>query len=150
MRRFGAGSRKGCPKNNFGTKPVTLLGALFRVFRHFLTLDFSFIFEVTSDAELYALWCRKDTQKKVFGVPFRSDFEVSGESENEAPVWTPAPFSRFQGAKKATDFSAISGRGLRKLRSAVFSHFQRFRVPAGVQEGARFGARERFFCCPKF
>ena len=67
----------------------------FRVFRDFLTLDFSFIFEVTSESELYALWCRKGAQKEVFGEPFRSNFEVSGESENEAPVETPAPFSRF-------------------------------------------------------
>ncbi len=65
---------------------VTLLGVLFRAFRHLLTLDFPFIFEVTSDSELYALWCRKGAQKEVFGEPFRSDSEVSGESENEAPV----------------------------------------------------------------
>ena len=101
-----------------------------------------------SDSELYALWRRKGAQMEVLGEPFRSDFEVSGESENEAPVWMPAPFSRFQGAEKETDFSAISGRGLRELRSAVFSRFWRFCVPAGVQEGDHFGARERFFCCP--
>ena len=51
-----------------------------------MALDFSFIFEVTSDSELYALWWPKGAQKEVFGEPFRSDFEVSGESENEAPV----------------------------------------------------------------
>ena len=64
---------------------------MFRAFRNFLTFDFSFIFEVTSDSELYALWYRKGTQKEVFGKPFRSDFEVSdvtvsGESEKEVPV----------------------------------------------------------------
>ena len=69
-------------------KGVTPWGAFFRVVRHFLTLDFSFIFEVTSDAP-------KEAQKEVFGEPFRSDSEVSGESKNEAPVWTPAMFSRF-------------------------------------------------------
>ena len=77
------------------------MGTLFRAFRDFLTIDFSFIFEVTSESELSALWRRKGAQKEVFGEAFRSDFEVSGESENKAPVWTPAPFSRFQGAKKS-------------------------------------------------
>ena len=71
------------------------MGILFRNIRVFLTLYFSVIFEVTSDSEFYALWCRKGAQKEVFGEPFRSDFEVSGESENEAPVLTPAPFWRF-------------------------------------------------------
>ena len=70
-------------------------GAIFRNIRLFLTFDFSVIFEVTSDSELYALWCRKGARKEVFGEPFRTDFEVSGESENEAPVRTLAPFSRF-------------------------------------------------------
>ena len=83
---LGQGSENGVKKNNFGTKPLTILEVFFRVFRHLLTLDFSVIFEVTSDSELYALWCRKGARKEVFGPPFRSDFEVSGESENEAPV----------------------------------------------------------------
>ena len=86
MRRFGAESRKRCQKNNFGTRLLTLLGTLFRAFRDFLTFDFSVIFEVTSDSELYALWCPKGAQKEVFGEPVRSDSEVNGESENEAPV----------------------------------------------------------------
>ena len=73
-------------KTHFGAKGVTLLKDIFRVFRHFLTLDFSFIFELTSDSELCALWWPKGAQKEVFGEPFRSDSEVSGESENEAPV----------------------------------------------------------------
>ena len=82
-------------KTHFDPKGPSHLGDIFLVFRDFLTFDFSFIFEVTSDSELCALWCRKGAQKEVFGEPFRSDSEVSGESENEAPVWTPAPFSRF-------------------------------------------------------
>ena len=73
-------------KSPFDAKPVTLLGALFRNIRLFLTLDFSLIFEVTSDSELYALWWPKGAQNEVFGESFRSDFEVSGESENEAPM----------------------------------------------------------------
>ena len=85
----------GFPKHHFAAKGLTPLGALFRVFRYFLTLHFSLIFEVTSDSELYALWWPKGAQKEVFGEPFRSDSEVSGESENKAPVWTPAPLSRF-------------------------------------------------------
>ena len=92
---WGRVSKVESKKNANGTKGFTLLGPLFRVFRHFLALDFSFIFEVTSDPELYALRRPKGAQKKVFGEPFRRDFEVSGESENEAPVWTPAPFWRF-------------------------------------------------------
>ena len=76
----------GVQKIPFVAKPVTLLGAFFRDIRGFLTLAFSFIFEVTSDSELYALWWPKGAQKEVFGEPFRNDFEVSGESENEAPV----------------------------------------------------------------
>jgi hypothetical protein len=83
---WGRVSKVASKRTHFDPKRLTLLGALFRVFRHFLTLDFSFIFEVTSDSELYALWCRKGAQKEVFGEPFRSDSEVSGESENEAPV----------------------------------------------------------------
>ena len=83
---MGQGLETGVQKNNFGTRLLPLLGAFFRVVRHFLSLVFSFIFEVTSDFELYALWCRKGAQKEVFGEPFRSDSEVSGESENEAPV----------------------------------------------------------------
>ena len=71
---------------HFYSKGVFHFGNIFRVFRHFVAFDFSFIFEVTSDSELCALWCRKGAQKKVFGEPFRKDFEVSGESENEAPV----------------------------------------------------------------
>ena len=92
---WGGVSKVASKKHAFATKPLTLLGALFRAFRYFLTLDFSFIFEVTADSELYALCCPKDAQKKVFGEPFRSDFEVSGESENETPVYTAASFSRF-------------------------------------------------------
>ena len=79
-------------KHASATKPPTILGALFRAFRDFLPLDFLLIFEVTSESELSALWRRKGTQKQVFGEPFRSDSEVSGESENEAPVQTSAPF----------------------------------------------------------
>ena len=65
----------------------------------------------------------KGAQKVVFGVPFRKDSEVSGESENEAPVWTPAPFSRLWAPNKAKDFDAISGRGPRKLGDYVFLRF---------------------------
>ena len=82
-------------KTHFYSKGVFHFGNMFRAFRHFVALDFSFIFEVTSDSELCALWCRN--QKMVFGEPFGSDSEVSGESENEAPVWTPAPFSKVSG-----------------------------------------------------
>ena len=73
-------------KNHKSTKPLTLLGAFFRAFRDLLTFVFSFVFDVTSESKLYALWCRKGARKEVFGEPFRSDSEVSGESENEAPV----------------------------------------------------------------
>ena len=76
-------------------KGLTHLGALFRTIRLFLTLYFSVIFQVPSDSKLYALWCAKGAQKEVFGVPFRCDSEVSGKSENEAPVKMAAPFSRF-------------------------------------------------------
>ena len=80
------GLETGVQKNHFDPKGLTLLGTLFEVVRHFVALYFSVIFEVTSDSELYALWCRKGAQKEVFGEPFRKDSEVSGESENEAPV----------------------------------------------------------------
>ena len=65
---------------------LPISGALFQVFPNFSSLDFSCIFEVTADAELSALWCRKDAQKKVSGEAFRSDSYISGDSENEAPV----------------------------------------------------------------
>ena len=77
---------KWCPTKTISAREASPILEVLRHFRHFLTLDFSFIFEVTSASELYALWCRKGAQKEVFGKPFRSDFEVSGESENEAPV----------------------------------------------------------------
>ena len=83
---MGQGPESGAKKNDFGTRLLTRPGALFRAFREFLTFDFSFIFGVTSDPELSALWCRKGAQNEVFGEPFRSDSEVGGESENEAPV----------------------------------------------------------------
>ena len=87
MHPFGAGSRNEHPKkNNFGTKGASLFGHLFRAFRDLLSLVFSFIFDATSDSELYALWWSKGSQKEVFGVPFRKDFEASDESKNEAPV----------------------------------------------------------------
>ena len=92
---LGQGLETGVQKNHFGTKPVILLGALFQAFRDLLTLGFSFIFDVTSESKLYALWCRNGARKEVFGEPFRSDSEVSGESEIEAPVWTPATFWRL-------------------------------------------------------
>ena len=57
MHPFGAGSRKRCQtKTHFDPKGPSHLGALFRVVCDFLTLDFSFISEVTSDSELCALW----------------------------------------------------------------------------------------------
>ena len=89
---WGRVSKLASKKTILARKASPLLGYLFRAFRHFLTLEFSFIFEVTSESELYALWCRKIAQKVVFGEPFQSDFEARGESENEAPVLTPAPF----------------------------------------------------------
>ena len=73
-------------KTHFDPTSLSHFGNIFKVFRHFPTLDVSFISGLTSDSELYAHWCRKGAQKEVFGEPFRRDFEVSGESENEAPV----------------------------------------------------------------
>ena len=82
-----AGSRKWCQTKTISAREWLPFWELFsRVFRHFPALDFSFIFEVTSDSELSALWCPKGAQKIVFGKLFRSDVEVSGESENEALV----------------------------------------------------------------
>ncbi len=83
---WGRVSKVVSKKIPFDAKGITLSGALFRDIRQLLTPHFSVIFEVTSDSKLYALWCPKGAQKEVFGEPFRSDFEVSGESENEAPV----------------------------------------------------------------
>ena len=92
---LGQSPESGVKKTRFRDETSYHFGSFFRVCRAFLTLDFSFIFEVTSESELSALWRRKGAQKEVFGKPFRKDFEVSGESENEAPVWTPAPVSWF-------------------------------------------------------
>jgi len=82
----GQGLENDVQKNHFGTKGLSLLGPLFGAFPHFSSFDFAFIFVVTADSEFYALWHRKCAQKNVFGEPFRSHFEVSAESENEAPV----------------------------------------------------------------
>ena len=57
--------------------------------------------------------------KECFGEPFRSHFEVSAESENEAPVWTPAPFSRFLGRQKSDRFLRYFRKGLRLKVAAV-------------------------------
>ena len=46
---LGQGLETGVQKSHFGAKVLTLLGALFRDIRHFLTFHFSVIFEVTSD-----------------------------------------------------------------------------------------------------
>ena len=90
---WGRVSKVVSKKTHFVAKPLAHFGALFLHIRLFeLTLHFSVIFEVTSDSKLYALWCPKGAQKEVFGDLFRSDFEVSGESENEAPVETAVPF----------------------------------------------------------
>jgi hypothetical protein len=51
-----------------------------------LVSSFMIIFGIVFGRPLYALWCPKGAQKEVFGESFRSDFEVSGENENEAPV----------------------------------------------------------------
>ena len=61
-------------KNHFGAKGVTLLRDIFRVFRHFVTFDFSFIFDLTSDSELCALWWPKGAHEEVFGDPFSKRF----------------------------------------------------------------------------
>ena len=84
--RLGQGLASGVKKHPLRIRILTHFGSLLQSFRDFLSLVFSFIFDVTSDSELYALWWPKGTQKEIFGEPFRSDFEVSGESENEAPV----------------------------------------------------------------
>ena len=71
---WGRVSKVASKKSPFDPKPVTLFGAFFRDIRHFSTFNFSVIFEVISDAKLYALWCPKGARKEVFGEPFRSDF----------------------------------------------------------------------------
>ena len=88
-----------------------------------LVSSFMIIFGIVFGRPLYALWCPKGAQNKVFVDSFRSDFEVSGENENEAPVHTAASFSRFSGTKKAKGFDAIFGRGPRELGNSSFSRF---------------------------
>ena len=83
---MGQGLESGVKKNALRLETTNPFGCLFQAFRQFPALDFSFIFEVTSDSELFALWWPKGAQKEVFGEPFRIDFDLSGESENEAPV----------------------------------------------------------------
>mgnify|MGYP000184801350 CR=1 FL=1 len=109
-----------------------------------MTLHFSVIFEVTSDSKLYALWCPKGSQKEVFGEPFRSDFEISSESENVAPVYTGASFSRFAGTKKAMDFDAIFGRVQGGLGVALFHVFYDFGCPPGIKKESIWGLRALF------
>ena len=72
--RLGQGPESGVNKKPFRTRLLTLLGTHFRVFRHFVTLDFSFSFEVTSDSELCALWWPKGAHEEVFGDPFSKRF----------------------------------------------------------------------------
>ena len=60
-----------------------------------LVSSFVIFFGIVFGRPLNALWCPKGAQKEVFGDSFRSEFGVSGESENEAAVSTAASFSRF-------------------------------------------------------
>ena len=78
-------------------------------------------------------------------VPFWKDFGVGGESENEAPVWTPAPFLRFYGAKKAKDFDAISGRGPRSSGAPFSFAFDVFGWPPGLKKEAALELASAFF-----
>ena len=70
-RRLAAGwgrvSKELSEKTHFDAKGLTHLGAFFRKIRLFPTLYFSVLFEVTSEAKLYAPWCQKGAQKEVFG-----------------------------------------------------------------------------------
>ena len=68
---LGQSLESGVKKTRFRDETTNPFGSLFRVFRYFLTFDFSFIFEVTSESELSALWRWKGAQKEVSGEPFR-------------------------------------------------------------------------------
>ncbi len=57
------------------------------------------------------------------GSAFRSDFEVSGASENEALVQTGTSFSSLRASKKTMDFDAIFGRAPEEIESCIFQWF---------------------------
>ena len=82
-----------------------------------------FIFEVTSDSKLYALWCPKGAQKEVFGEPFRNDFEVSGKSENEAPAQTCSTVFEVLGRQKSDGFRRYFRKGSEGAQEWFFLRF---------------------------
>ena len=91
---------------------------------------------MTSDSKLYALWCPKGPQKEVFGEPFRSDFKVTSESENEVPVRTVAREHRFHcfRASKKRWISSLCLEGVRRSSGvAFFDAFDDFGCPPGIK-----------------
>ena len=90
-----------------------------------------------SDSKLYALWCPKDAQKEVFGEPFRSDFELSGESENERmkpPCAREHCFRGFRPSKKRW-ISTLFSEGVRGSSGVAFLYaFNDFGCPPGFKK----------------
>ena len=93
------------------------------------------IFGIVFGRPLYALWCPKGAQKEVFVDSFRSDFEVSGENENEAPVETAASFSRFQAPKRRKISTLFSEEVRGSSGIAVFRAFDVFGCPPEFKKG---------------
>ena len=95
-----------------------------------------------SDSKLYALWRAKGAQKNVFGVPFRCDSEVSGESENEARVLDGSTVFKVLGHQKSEKTSTLFSEGVRGSSGVAFSYaFNDFGCPPGFKKESLFDVR---------
>ena len=83
---LGQGLEIGFQKDSICSETFAHLGPHFRYIRTFLKVNLSVHFQVHAVSDLLPLWWPKGPQREVFGEPFQSTLEVSGESENEAPV----------------------------------------------------------------
>ena len=129
------------------TNFYVLSGTLFRVFRQFLTVDFSFIFEVTSDSELCALWCRKVAHKKVFGNLFGWISRSVAKVRMKLPCRRQHRFRGFRAPKKR-QISPLFPEGVRGSSGMAF--FIDFGCPPGSEKEATLELASAFFAVQNF
>ena len=89
---WGRVSKLVSKRSPFDAKRLTHLGAIFRNIRLFLTLDFSFIFEVTSDSELRHFGAQKERKRRFLGRLFGAISRLVAKVRMKLPSKTPAPF----------------------------------------------------------
>ena len=108
-------------KTHFYSKGVSHFEDIFRTFRNFLTLDFSFIFEVTADSELCALWCRKVPKRRFPGKLFGAIPTLVAIVRMKLPFERQHRFRGFK-APKQRQISPLVPEGVRESSGAPFSY----------------------------